>query len=266
MNFYKLHFIVYVYSLEGELLRIEPLYDQLSLCSKTFQDGHKYREFQTSYVNDCEIDLTNFFRKQNNTLEFYEIFMRNLENPDDLIDVPVLIDNIKNPLFPGQLNNETNIENAILVRRFFLIDNISGYQGEGNFLYGKNKNNTHSVFSVQENLEIKPLAIRYPAKIKIIITLRSVRGESKIYPPYIEIFYKSKLTSSLDKSQITLISFRMDYNMDLTRFNNIMLGILIAFSVLVLIAATIKFNVWLNTHPKIYDVVSFSLLFSPCIW
>jgi meckelin len=238
LNFYKLEFLLYVYSLNGEFLRIEPLADQLSFCSNTYQDGHKWREFQTSFANECEIDLNDFLKKQNNTLEFYEIFMKDPSKPTDIFDVPILISNIENPLFPNLLNNQTGLENAILTRRFFLIDNVSGIQGDGSFIKGS-----------------KPTIIRYPTKIKLVITLIDGSGE-RIYPPYLEIFYKSKLISTITTSFLTKFSFFVDYDMNISRFLKVMLGFMITLIVLIFIAVYLKFNVWLNTHPKLYDSVS----------
>jgi hypothetical protein len=97
-----------------------------------------------------------------------------------------------------------------------------------------------------------PKAIRYPARMSLIITLRTGKGE-KIYPPYLKIYYKSKLTSSFPKNYLVNVSFNTDYTMDIKKFQNAMLAILITLSVIVLIAAIIKFNVWRNTHPKLYD-------------
>lgn len=239
LNPYKLKFYLYVYSIFGEFLRIENLTTQLSLCSKTFQDGNDYLHFQTSYVNECEIDVNDFLKAQNNTMEFYELFLDDLANPGELIDVPILISNIKNSAFPNTLNNNTGVDNFILTRRFFLIDNISGIVGDGNFIGGTSN----------------PNVIRYPARIKLIITLQNTSDE-KIYPPYLEIYYKSKLYSSINTYYLVYTTFNTYYEMDIKKFVNIMLGFLIAFLVIIVIATWIKFNVWLNTHPKLYDAVS----------
>lgn len=238
LNFYSLSFVLYVYSFNGIFLREEPLTDKFSFCTKSINDGHVWRKFQTSYLNECEMDVNDFIKKQNNTLEFYELFMIDMSNPTQIIDVPVLIINIENPLFPGKLNNETGLENSILTRRFFLIDNISGIQGDGNFVKGS-----------------LPTVIRYPVKIKLVITLRNDISQAKIYPPYLEIFYKSKLVSTISQSYLSAISFSVDYTMDITKFMKTMLGFLIALTIIVVIGSSLSFNVWLNTHPKLYDPV-----------
>lgn len=251
LNFYKLDYVVYVYALDGSFIGIFPLTDQLSLCSKKHQDGHRYREFQTSYVNECEINVENFLAHRNNTIEFYEVFMRDPQDKNNLIDIPVRIVNTPNVLFPGKLNNETAVESQILVRRFFLIDNVSGIQGDGNF----------EAYKKQTNKKVTPFAIRYPSKIKLTITLRNI-DEAKIFVPVIEIFYKSKLVSSIPDSYLAKLSLIVDYDMDITSFNNTMLAFLITLTVIVIIGGSIKFNVWRNTHPKLYDPVSFKFIFN----
>ena len=237
LNYYKLDFFLYVYNLEGDLLRVSPLTDQLVFCSKRWEDAYRYREFQTSFENNCEIDINKLLLYTNNTtIEFYEIFLKDYSKSDNkLIDIPILIDNIPNSIIPGKYNNETDISNWIITRRFFLVDILSGIQGDGNY-----------------KARAKPLIIRYASSIKLVITLQNI-SNPKIYPPYIEIYYSSKLVSSIVENQSRPFSFTVSYSMDITSFQKAMLGILITFVILTIIAAGVKTNVWRYTHPKIYN-------------
>lgn len=246
LMFYKLEFVVYVYSLEGELLRIEPLTDQLSLCSKRWEDGNRYKEVQTSFQIFCEIDLYNYFQSQllisnqKRTMEFYEIFLKDYSKEGELIDIPILISNIINKSYPGQLNNSTDINDWILTRRFFIQDSISSIQGDGSFL--------------QDNSI--PIIFRFASEIKIIITLQNV-SSPRIYVPYIQIYYYNKLVTSIKENTSRLIQFSVDYNMDITNFINIMLGLLIGFIVTCIIASSIKTYIWRFKNPNLYNPKSY---------
>lgn len=260
LKFYKLEFVLFVYSINGKLIRTEPLTDKLSLCSRTYQDGHSYREIQTSYFNECDINIKDLLRKQNNTMEFYEIFVKDFSQQNQMVDVPILIKNIKNQQFPNKLNNETGTENAILTRRFFIIDNVSGIQGDrnyANFLKNFYTNENDYANLLNEKNRVLPIAIRYAAEMKLIINVRT-DVKYRIFRPYLEIFYKSKLVSNSQTYYLSNINFSVDYKMNITRFNNIMLGLLIAFIVGILIVSGIRLNVWRTTHPKYYDPVRYN--------
>ena len=244
LNFYILNFKLFVYTIDGKLKRIEPLTDQIVLCSSTWDDGHKYREFQTSFSKECEIDMKKYLNS--NTLEFYEIFLVDSGDPKKLIDIPILITNIKNPKFEGLKNNETGIENYILTRRFFLVDNLSGIEGEKKYKYYSGFDNPTSV-------------IRFPKSIKLKVTLRNVSG-NYIFPPMLEIEYASKLVSSMSVNSLSKLSFKADYNMEIKKFRNAMLGILIFLLICCILFSGLKLNVWRNTHPNIYNPVRFLYL------
>lgn len=261
LKFYKLEFILFVYSIDGKFVRSEPLTDKLSLCSRTYQDGHSYREIQTSYINECDINIKDFLKKQNNTMEFYEIFVKDFSQQNQMVDVPILIKNVKNTQFPNKLNNETGTENAILTRRFFILDNVSGIQGDRNYAnYLKNFYSKQREFEniLNDKNRVLPIAIRYASEIKLIINVRT-DVKYRIFRPYVEIFYKSKLVSTSQTYFLSRISFLVDQKMNITRFNNIMLGLLIAFIIVILIVSGIRLNVWRTTHPKYYEPVSLIL-------
>ena len=242
-------------------MRSEPLTDKLSLCSRTYQDGHSYREIQTSYINECDINIKDFLKKQNNTMEFYEIFVKDFSQQNQMVDVPILIKNVKNTQFPNKLNNETGTENAILTRRFFILDNVSGIQGDRNYAnYLKNFYSKQREFEniLNDKNRVLPIAIRYASEIKLIINVRT-DVKYRIFRPYVEIFYKSKLVSTSQTYFLSRFSFLVDQKMNITRFNNIMLGLLIAFIIVILIVSGIRLNVWRTTHPKYYEPVSLIL-------
>lgn len=195
-------------------------------------------------------------------MEFYEIFVKDFSQQNQMIDVPILIKNIKNQQFPNKLNNETGTENAILTRRFFIIDNVSGIQGDrnyANFLKNFYTNQNDYANLLNEKNRVLPIAIRYAAEMKLIINVRT-DVKYRIFRPHLEIFYKSKLLSNSQTYYLSNTNFSVDYKMNITRFNNIMLGLLIAIIVGIFIVAGIRLNVWRTTHPKYYDPVRYKFL------
>ena len=121
---------------------MEPLRNQLILCSESSEDSERFRTFGSLLIKSCNIDISKFLSR-NYTMYFYELF---LSNPltNKLMDIPVMIDNIPNPKSPdGNLfNGDTSPENWILTRRFFIVDNLSALQTLGIaipvWLLGKN--------------------------------------------------------------------------------------------------------------------------------
>ena len=157
---------------------MEPLTNQVTLCSESYEDSERYRSFGSLLVQSCSIDLTKYLSR-NYTMYFYELFLLDPKT-QKLIDIPIMIDNIPNPksLDSKLSNNGTTPDNWILTRRFFLIDNLSALQTLNSFNLGTDE----------------PIAIRFPKLIKMIILLQNTK-EPKIMTPYVEILYKAKLTT-----------------------------------------------------------------------
>jgi hypothetical protein len=120
---------------------MEPLSTQLQLCSKSYEDGRKFRQFGASIQNSCYLDLNSLVNR-NNKMYFYELFLKD-PSSNGLLDVPVMIDNILN-IKTGKTNNSTEPSTWILVRRFTLFDNLGGFEGTNAFSGGiKNEINSH---------------------------------------------------------------------------------------------------------------------------
>jgi hypothetical protein len=211
---------------------MEPLTNQVTLCSENYEDGEKYRSFGSLLVQSCSIDLTKYLSR-NYTMYFYELFLMNPKT-QKLIDVPVMIDNIPNPksLDAKLSNNGTSPENWILTRRFFLIDNLSALQNLNSFI---------------QKIE-EPIAIRFPKLIKMIILLQNSK-EPKIMIPYFEILYKAKLKSLMKNFPSVYMKFISEYKMDITSFKDTMLGIFMGLNVLVIIMTVSKMYIWYKLNP-----------------
>jgi len=211
---------------------MEPLTNQVTLCSQNYEDGENYRSFGSLLVQSCAIDLTKFLSR-NYTMYFYELFLLNPKT-QKLIDIPVMIDNIPNEksLDAKFSNNGTTPENWILTRRFFLIDNLSALQNLNSFIKGVEQ----------------PIAIRFPKLIKMIILLQNSR-EPKIMTPYFEILYKAKLTSLMNNFPSVYMKFISEYKMDISGFKSTMLGVFMALNVLVIVMTVTKMYIWFKLNP-----------------
>ncbi len=218
---------------------MEPLSNQITLCSENFEDGYRYRSFGSVLVQNCAIDLSKF-QSRNYTMYFYEIFLLDpLTNK--FIDIPIMIDNIPNEKAFGdknRMNNATDPIDWILTRRFFLIDNLSALQTLNSFKLGKDV----------------PIALRFPKLIKFIVTLQNT-PLPKIMVPYIEILYKSKIKSLVENFPVTYINFISEYKMDITNFKSTMLVIFISLNFLVGIMVSIKMYIWYKLNPPAFSPV-----------
>jgi len=220
------------YDIYGKYYGMEPLSNQITLCSKNYEDGYRYRSFGSVLVQNCALDLSNFMGR-NYTMYFYEIFLLD-PTTNTFIDIPIMIDNIPNPLAfdKNRMNNSTNPESWILTRRFFLIDNLSALQ-------------TLNSFKLKSDI---PIALRFPKLIKLIVLLQNTLLP-KIMVPYLEIFYKSKIKSMIENYPVTYVNFISEYKMDIKGFKNIMLIIFIVLNVLIGIMVAIKMYIWYKLNP-----------------
>jgi hypothetical protein len=212
---------------------MEPLRNQLILCSESIDDAERFRTFGSLLTKSCSIDLSKYLSKDYE-MYFYELFLLN-PITNKLIDIPVMIENVPNPKSsPDGLlfNGNTSSENWILTRRFFLVDNLSALQTLNSFKSKKDE----------------PIAIRFPKLIKLVVLLQN-SSEAKIMLPYFEIKYNSKLTSLLDSFPNVSVKFISDYRMDITSFKTTMFGIFLALNFIVLLIAISKMYIWYKLNP-----------------
>ncbi len=237
----QLQFYLRKFDIYGNYMGEELLNTQLQLCSKSYEDGVYYRSFGTTIVNKCNVDLNNYVGR-NNTMYFYEIFLKDPQN-NKYIDIPILIDNIPNSKASGSgnMNNATQPVDWILVRRFFLIDNLSALQNLNEFKTGTGK----------------PFAVRFPKLIKLIILLQNTEG-SKIMTPYFEIFYKAQSLSLIEQYGKATVSFISEYRMDIASFLNTATAILIILNILIMITVVVRMYVWYKLNPPTLSPVKFA--------
>jgi len=234
------------YDIYGNYYGMETLTNQLSLCSKTYEDGIKFRDFGDSIHNNCYKDLYSLIDR-NNTMYFYELFLKDPSNNGKLLDVPVMIDNIPNSK-TGKTNNATDASTWILVRRFILWDNLSGLEGTGSFTGGTGTSKV----------------IRFPKYMDLIVTLQpnpTYLRDSKIYIPYLEVYYRAKANDLLKTYNWAWIEFNSEYNMDISYFKTVTTYIFLTINLLIGAWWIVRMHTWVKTNPeKLSQVIKFNII------
>ncbi len=220
---------------------MEPLTTQLQLCSKTYDDGNKFRQFGVSLENSCYLDLYNLIDRKNK-MYFYELYLQDPNNNGNLLDVPIMIDNIPNSK-TGKSNNATEPSTWILVRRFYLFDNLGGLEGSNSFLGGV-KNTT---------------VIRFPKYMNLIVTLQPnpyYSRDANIYIPYLEVYYRAKAYDYLKTIKWAWLEFNSEYRMDVSHFQEIAKFIFMSLNILGGLWWLVRMYTWAKTNPTELSPVS----------
>jgi len=226
---------------------MEALTTQFQLCSKNLEDTTYFKQFGTTIKNDCYYDLSNLLNR-NNTMYFYELFLRDPENNNQLLDIPVLINNIPNPASASKANNGTDMANWILVRRFYLFDNLGGLEGINSYSDGV----TNST------------VLRFPASFEFWTTLQPMGGQGGqqnssplIYIPYLQIQYRSRTKSFIYNNPITWVQFHSNYKVDMSYFNSVVKWMFLGVNIIACIWWIIRMHIWVKTNPKeVFEDVS----------
>ena len=190
------------------------LSDELVLCTSTYNDTADFLSFATSLKNECELDL-NQFRSRSYKMMFYELYLNNNGN---LISIPVETDN---------LLNGVEKESESLMKRFFMIDNLSKIGASDGYYE-----------------QVEPVNIRYAKTVKFKVKIQDEYRKSRIYMPVLKITY----AESEDASE--KVTFKSMYYMD---FKNVKNGINALFWVmfaLSLVVVVFRMIVWARLNPS----------------
>jgi hypothetical protein len=173
----------------------------------------------------CEFDVSQLFdqaRLPNEANYFFDLFI--MDRNKNLIDVPVLIRNLRNKK-GEQVNTGSTISDSWrLVRRFFVYDTVSGITLPDGY-----------------TKDADPTIVRWASDIKVKITLDQTQKE-RIYTPYLDITYKE----SSDRTKKTRVSFIMDYYQEMDYFWNQMLTAFIVFQVIIVLIIGARLAVFLR--------------------
>jgi hypothetical protein len=227
----KIDLYIAKYDYEGNYFGMKRLSNELNLCTNDNEKTKSFMQFGNSVSIKCNIDFYRYLRG-NYTTYFYELFMFD-QTTNEMIDIPIMIDNAKNEKEGWKRNNETNPSNWLLTRRFFMIDNIAGLEGQGSYF----------------NNEALPKAIRYAHIVNFKVTLQSNRYDSKIFLPYVEIFYKTKRLVDVKEIPTSEVIFQSNYLMDISHLYRIFTIVFIVIIIIISINLLVNMYSWYQMNP-----------------
>jgi meckelin len=176
----RLQFKLASYDIEGNFLGFSDLADQLALCPVSPEGLKALTTIGRVTRSKCSFDLKKLTEPSlypHNANVFYEMYL--VDYNGDLIDVPIKIANQqpKNGGANEYPNQEPNMADWLLTRRFAMLDTLSGISGG------------------------VPTVVRYAKKVSLKIELDQEEPE-KIYPPYLEVEYQEKRVADIKKSNL----------------------------------------------------------------
>ncbi|XP_028416781.1 LOW QUALITY PROTEIN: meckelin-like [Dendronephthya gigantea] len=157
-------------------------------CVRIVRPGQAANKFATLYENSCDLNVSDLWQRQE--MFFYDLYFKS--SSTGLYAIPMVLENYKN-------NDEDSFKSWNLLRRFFLVDNLSGRPA----VSGDPKTDASA-----------DKVIRVAEMLQLHIRLRN--GQGQIYPPYIKVRYKTiKLNDDILKRDPTVrVSFSVNYEMD----------------------------------------------------
>ena len=229
----RLNFTLAKYSLNGEFLGFEPLRTQFYYCNKkssaydsgvgTTSDGTggntaakptygppptgdtRWLRYGYGYSETYYCDLESLI--ENNETIFYDLYLTNSKKSTDDVDalypVPIRLENYVENNKLVNVNSDTNIEDDVFTRRFFLHDAITTIKQVGE----------------------KPEILRYADKIEIEIKMMQEGNAIKVsqeatLPPVVTIHYTDiKVEDVIGAKKTTQISFSVVYTQDTSTIN-----------------------------------------------
>ena len=203
----ELQFIASRFSIDGQLVGYSELKsEELQLCFENEKSSKSGFIFNTNFRQTCvrtTRDLWDNYKKKKNI--FYELYLKNINNNEiTLYPIRVLVKNLKrNDRYINSYVDESSedLHTVVLVKRFFLIDSITGIE----------KSSDESKLNYKE---IRPKFIRIAKSIQIDIKLRKQDGTGSIYPPLITISYENLYFSDYESNTEIKIDFSITYSMD----------------------------------------------------
>ena len=243
VNVNQLEFYLAKYDINGNFLGMDLLTTDLEFCTRSYEDGILWRSFGSTIVNKCDVDMS-LYLSRNYTMLFYELYLMDPVT-GKLVDIPIMIDNIRNAKASGAVNNANNATDPvdwILVRRFFTIDNLSGVTS--GFVSG----NTNAI------------GMRFPKLFKLIVLLQNT-PTALIMVPYVEIFYKSKSAIYIATTPSTSVQFISEYRMSIASFVSSATAVFIVLNILIGFIVVMRMYIWYRLNPPTLSPVLFKYNF-----
>jgi len=288
-----------VYALDGSFLGFQDVSTQLHMCQGDDRKLQRFRRFGSNTLFRCSIDLVHLIDRQDEP-RFYELWM---DDPVDktgsdrvegiaLYPLPVLITNYEED---GQKPNNILRENpslqlgvggggvealdkAVLHRRFFLWDNISGKK-----LPDTSKGKSASTKSDVAAAPTLPTVVRWAKHVELRVMLQNDDGDTQVdesirmYPPHLIIEYDQQLTSTVPRGTMQAdtkdsemrypeVEFKSIYTMELVEWWRVMMGLFIMWIILTVIYAGLKLSVRSQSQSMTWNGVSADVLGSIADW
>ena len=84
--------IKYRWTSDGKFIGIEPMKNELILCTQTYNDTNDFRSFGNTVLNQCKINLTVFAKENKYPVYFYQMY---LKVGEEIYEIPVTVDNFE---------------------------------------------------------------------------------------------------------------------------------------------------------------------------
>ncbi|CAD1470272.1 unnamed protein product, partial [Heterotrigona itama] len=192
--------------------------------------------FGINFEKKCKITVKNLAQTK---IEFMSPYLTFTENNISLMyALPVLIKNI------NQNNNELDWQ---LVRKFFFVDNVSGFKRLSNFT-----NNKDDELSV----------LRYMKSLNIIINIQNTKDKNKIFPPLLIIEYAELTYEQIDKVTEVTLDYKIKFTLKDDNIDSYFMIIIGILSGLILILSGIKtWNYSKRHHTSFINIFVFIWFF-----
>ncbi|KNC46586.1 meckelin [Thecamonas trahens ATCC 50062] len=233
---YNMRYVLAGYSINGTLVSVRDVSDQLQLCQERRSIASRWRRFGTNLYQECVLYLHPMQAEAagaaaESQLVFYDMYL--VDADGSFVPVPVRLANLKRS---GQYVNVDSSEfNDVLTRRFYLTDVVSG----------------------KRSADGTPDVVRVAQSLRIMVTLQEV-GQGRIRPPLIDLSITERLGSTLsvaapedqfdEADGRPKVRFESVYTMDLTDFWR---SVSIGFGVMLFVAVLfwlVRLYAWIQRN------------------
>nr|CAB3267113.1 meckelin-like [Phallusia mammillata] len=221
-----LDIVVFSYDENGNFLgRQAATTGVLQLCPDRPSVKSAAFTFGTTYSRSCSLSLTDLSNSALYPQRFYEL---NLEFTDasgvlQLYPIPVLITNYRSPDNNQPVNEAAANTRWVLVRRFYLIDNLSG---------------------ITTALGDSPTTVTYATTMTLNIELQP-SSSGLIYPPYLSVTYATDDVPVAGAADVQITTdFQVTYSSNMASQEQGIMISLIVFGVLAGVYALFETSTW----------------------
>ncbi|KAL2715557.1 meckelin [Vespula squamosa] len=200
-----LNFTMATFSLEGKLLEIDSPNMPCHFLTNV--------RFGVNLNKKCIITVKDLLNME---VKFIQLYLTFKEEEKVLSHaVPIYI--------KKEYENDYDISDTQLVRKFFLMDNISGIKALPNFVTG--------TFLKKSNLSV----LRYMKSFTLLVNIQSGKARGKIYPPIVIIEYGELMEQQISRNVDVTINYKVTFALKENHINTntqIFIGILSSIAII----------------------------------